>query len=174
MTGIKSRKCSFTVFFIFQDYILYVNVAQKGFPGGSVGKESACNVGDLGSTPGLGRSPRGGYGNPLWRFCSENSQGHRRLTDCSPWDCKELDTTEWLSIMAQKNAKCLTYNYYVKELSVTPQISYHFIWVYRNKVISNNFYYSQFFNVLEKHRNIRVLFPKVFKLAHCMFLIAMI
>ena len=28
-----------------------------GFPGGSDGKESACNVGDLGSTPGLGRSP---------------------------------------------------------------------------------------------------------------------
>ena len=31
-----------------------------GFPGGSVGKESACNVGDLGSVPGLGRSPGGG------------------------------------------------------------------------------------------------------------------
>ena len=31
-----------------------------GFPGGSVGKESACNVGDLSSIPGLGRSPRGG------------------------------------------------------------------------------------------------------------------
>ena len=28
-----------------------------GFPGGSDGKESACNAGDLGSTPGLGRSP---------------------------------------------------------------------------------------------------------------------
>ena len=36
-----------------------------GFPGGSVGKESACNVGDLGSVPGLGRSPGGGHGNPL-------------------------------------------------------------------------------------------------------------
>ena len=38
------------------------------FPGGSDGKESACNAGDLGSTPGSGKSPGGGNGNPLqWR-----------------------------------------------------------------------------------------------------------
>ena len=36
-----------------------------GFPCGSVGKESACNVGDLGSIPGLGRSPGEGKGYPL-------------------------------------------------------------------------------------------------------------
>ena len=36
-----------------------------GFPCGSAGKESACNAGDLGSIPGLGRSPRGGKGYPL-------------------------------------------------------------------------------------------------------------
>ena len=36
-----------------------------GFPCGSAGKESACNVGDLGSIPGLGRSPEEGKGNPL-------------------------------------------------------------------------------------------------------------
>ena len=36
-----------------------------GFPGGSDSKESACSVGDLGSIPGLGRSPGGGHGNPL-------------------------------------------------------------------------------------------------------------
>ena len=35
-----------------------------GFPGGSAGKESACNVGDLGSIPGLGRSPGKGKGYP--------------------------------------------------------------------------------------------------------------
>ena len=35
----------------------------KGFPGGSYGKESPCSVGDLGSIPGLGRSPGGGPGN---------------------------------------------------------------------------------------------------------------
>ena len=37
----------------------------QGFPGGSVGKESTCNVGDLDSIPGLGRSPGGGHSNPL-------------------------------------------------------------------------------------------------------------
>ena len=43
-----------------------------GFPGGSAGKESACNVGDLGSIPGLGRSPGEGNGNPLQYSCLEN------------------------------------------------------------------------------------------------------
>ena len=36
-----------------------------GFPGGSAGKESTCNVGDLSSIPGLGRSPGEGKGHPL-------------------------------------------------------------------------------------------------------------
>ena len=35
---------------------------RRSFPGGSDGKESACNVGDVGSIPGLGRSPGGGHG----------------------------------------------------------------------------------------------------------------
>ena len=44
-----------------------------GFPCGSAGKESACNVGDLGSTPGLGRSPGEGKGYPLQYSGLENS-----------------------------------------------------------------------------------------------------
>ena len=44
-----------------------------GFPGGSAGKESACNVGDLASIPGLGRSPGGGHGNPFQYPGLENS-----------------------------------------------------------------------------------------------------
>ena len=43
------------------------------FPGGSVGKESACNVGDLGSVPGLGRSPGERNGYPLQYSGLENS-----------------------------------------------------------------------------------------------------
>ena len=43
-----------------------------GFPGGSDGKESACNVADPVSIPGLGRSPREGNGYPL-QYCLENS-----------------------------------------------------------------------------------------------------
>lgn len=44
----------------------------NNFPGGSDGKEFACNVGDPGSIPGLGRSPAGGHGNPLQYSCLEN------------------------------------------------------------------------------------------------------
>ena len=44
----------------------------KGFPGGSDGKESACNVGDLGSVPGSGRFLGEGHVNPL-QYCLENS-----------------------------------------------------------------------------------------------------
>ena len=45
-----------------------------GFPGGSAGKESACNVGDLGLIPGLGRSPGEGKGYPLQNSGLENSR----------------------------------------------------------------------------------------------------
>ena len=44
-----------------------------GFPGGSAGKESACNAGALSSIPGSGKSPGGGNGNPLQYSCSDNS-----------------------------------------------------------------------------------------------------
>ena len=44
-----------------------------GFLGGSDGKESSCNAGDLGSIPGLGRSLGEGHGYPLQYSCLENS-----------------------------------------------------------------------------------------------------
>ena len=44
----------------------------QGFSGGSVDKESACNAGDLGLIPELGRSPGEGNGNPLKYSCLEN------------------------------------------------------------------------------------------------------
>ena len=44
----------------------------KGISGGAEVKVSACNVGDLGSIPGLGRSPGEGNGNPLQYSCLEN------------------------------------------------------------------------------------------------------
>ena len=46
---------------------------QQGFPCGSAGKESTCNVGDLGLTPGLGRSPGEGKGYLLQYYGLENS-----------------------------------------------------------------------------------------------------
>ena len=48
---------------------------QMGFPGGSDGKESACNVGDSVSIPGSGRTPGRGNGTPLQYSCLENSMG---------------------------------------------------------------------------------------------------
>ena len=66
------------------------------FPGGSDGKESTCNVGDLGLIPGLERTP-GGHSNLLQYSCLENPHGERSLAVYSPWSCKESDTTEQLS-----------------------------------------------------------------------------
>ena len=66
-------------------------ITALGFPGGSDGKESACNAGDLGSIPGSGRSPGEGNGNPLQYSCLEipwtekpgrlQSMGLHRLLD---------------------------------------------------------------------------------------------
>ena len=63
-----------------------------GFAGGSSGKESVCNAGDLGLIPGLGRCPGEGNGYPLQYSGLENSM------DCIiPWGCKESDMTERLN-----------------------------------------------------------------------------
>ena len=51
-----------------------VNICNMGFPGGSDGKESACNAGDLSSIPEWGRSPRKGTGYPLQYSCLERSK----------------------------------------------------------------------------------------------------
>jgi len=62
-----------------------------GFPGGSDGKESAFNEGDLGSIPGLERSP--GEKNGKYSYL-ENHHGQRSLAGYSPWGRKESDMTE--------------------------------------------------------------------------------
>ena len=61
---------------------LNIIILDMGFPGGSDGKESACNAGDLGWIPWLGSSPGEGKDYPLY----------------SPWGRKELDMTEQLSL----------------------------------------------------------------------------
>ena len=63
-----------------------------GFPCCSAGKESACNVRDLGSIPGLGRSPREGKGYPLQYSGLENSM------DCIVHGVAESDTTKRLTL----------------------------------------------------------------------------
>ena len=73
---------------------------QHCFPHSSVGKESVCNAGDPGLTPGSGRSPEEGNGNPLQYSCLENPidrgawqavvhgvarVGHDLATELPPW-----------------------------------------------------------------------------------------
>ena len=60
-------------------------IVTLGFPRGSVSKESACNAGDLGLIPGLGRSPGKGNNNPLQYSCWGKSHAQRSLVDYSPW-----------------------------------------------------------------------------------------
>ena len=64
------------------------------------GKESSCKAGDLGSIPGLRRSPGGGHGNPLQYSCQENPHEQRSLVGYSPWG-HTSDTTEQLSTYTQ-------------------------------------------------------------------------
>ena len=59
------------------------------------------NVTDVGSSLELGRSTGGRHSNALQYSCLENPHGQRSLVGYSPWDCKEADTTEWLSMHAR-------------------------------------------------------------------------
>ena len=77
----------------------YIVCRNSPFPGDSAGKEFICNVEDLGSIPGLRRSPEGGHGNPLQYSYLENPHRQKSLADYSPWDRKELHTTEQVSML---------------------------------------------------------------------------
>ena len=81
---------------------IFAQLGQGVFLSGSDGKESACNAGGSGSIPGLGRS-LGIHSSVLdWEI-----HGQRSLGDYSPWSCKELDTTEQLSLeMSATVVKC--------------------------------------------------------------------
>ena len=75
-----------------EDLVVCIFPLYWGFPRGSAGKESACNMEDRSSLPGLGRSPGEGKCYPLQYSGVENSM------DYSPWGCKESYTTEQLSL----------------------------------------------------------------------------
>ena len=68
-----------------------------GFPGGSDDKESTCNVGELGTVPGSGRSPGEGNGNPLQYSCLENPMD-RGACRATVHGFAESDTTEKVSM----------------------------------------------------------------------------
>ena len=78
--------------------IFYFQLMPVGFPGDSDDEESACNEGDLGSIPESGRSLEKGmatHSNTL----PGDFHGQKSLTDSSPWDLKESDTTEQLTLI---------------------------------------------------------------------------
>ena len=68
-----------------------------GFPGGLAGKESACNAGDLGLISGLGRSSRGGDGNPLQYSCLENPMDRDAWWAMVHSTAKSRTRLKWLS-----------------------------------------------------------------------------
>ena len=102
----------FSVYFLFMFSLLYLSqllflvsfLLVHSFhpfldcPGGSDGKESACNAGDLGLIPGPGRSSEEGNGSLLGE-----SHGQRSLVGYSPWAHKESDMTQQLN-NGKKNA----------------------------------------------------------------------
>ena len=67
-------------------------------PGGSDGKASVCNAGDLGLIPGSGRFPEEGNGNPLQCSCLENPWTEELGAGYCPWGRKESGTTERLHL----------------------------------------------------------------------------
>ena len=67
-------------------------MSYKDFPGGSDGKESTCNMGDLDSIPGSEDRLEKGMATHSQYSCLENPHGQRSLV--GPWGRKELDTTE--------------------------------------------------------------------------------
>ena len=79
------------------DFVKRNNSLPEGFPGGSDGKQSACNVGDPSWIHGSGRSHRVGNGTPLQYSCLENPMD-REAVGYSSWGHKESDTTEQLTL----------------------------------------------------------------------------
>ena len=86
MLCLASPKSRFRV-----DEFFFLSFFLMGFPGGSAGKESAYNAGDLDLILELGRSSGGGYGKPLQYSCLENPHGQKSLAGYIPWGLKELD-----------------------------------------------------------------------------------
>ena len=88
-------KCSSNIWFS------YFKVLFWGFPGGSDGKASACNVGDLGSVPGLGRSPGEGKGYPLQYSALENSMDREDLQAVVHGVTKGCIQLDWVTLTPQ-------------------------------------------------------------------------
>ena len=115
------------------------NYLPLGFPGGSDGKASACNVGDPGSIPGSGRSPGEGNGDAL---LPGKSHGRRNLIGYSPWGHKELDRIKRLHFHLQTQLKCFSWtrpDYTDNKPAQDCSYLEHFVhldWIYKRKGLS--------------------------------------
>ena len=87
-----------------------VGTGWQGFPGGSNGKESTCNSGELGLIPGLGKIAWRRAWQPTPVFLPEESHGQRSLVGYSPWTHKESDTTEWLRTTRKASGRTVNCN----------------------------------------------------------------
>ena len=105
----EAQRPSFNFFLIILKFIL-------GLPGGSDGKESTCNAGDLGTIPGLGRSLERGQGSPLQYSCLVDPHGQRSLEGCSPWGCRVGH--DWVT--KHSTAQSLFYYSYYKDNTQDP------------------------------------------------------
>ena len=96
ITTPSSPKWRMTLTSTFENWTTYK--PSMGFPGGSDGKESACNAEYLGLIPGLGRSHwrREWLSTPV--FLPGKCRGQKSMTGYYPWGHKESDTTEWLTL----------------------------------------------------------------------------
>ena len=94
-------------FYIYTHTHIYTHMITYDFPGGSDGKESACNAGNPGSIPGSGRSPGEGNGNPLQYSCLENFMGRGAWRDTVHGGLKESDTTERLTLSRLYTITCI-------------------------------------------------------------------
>jgi len=88
----------------------------KGFPGGTSSKKSAykCRRPKRYGFPGLGRSLGVGNGNSLQYFLPGKFHGRRSLAGYSPWDHKELDTTEHMLARTSSLKALLTHFFPLK------------------------------------------------------------
>ena len=77
--------------------LIFLDNDDLGFPGGSDGKEFACNVGDVGLIPGSGISSGEGNGTPTPVFLPGKSHRQRSLAGYNPWGHTESNTTERLN-----------------------------------------------------------------------------
>ena len=79
-----------------EEVVWLSGISERGSPGGSDGKESACNAGDPGLIPGSRRSPGEGNGNPLQYSCLEKPMD-RGAWQATAHEVAELDMTEQLT-----------------------------------------------------------------------------